>query len=99
MPAPSPNPVPRRGIPHHGHLIVTRRDEEGAIFIGFVDGAELKLGEGTGVAWADYGDLTSFGGGGGGYGCHSSRKWSKTIKSDTVAVSLGGKYSAASAST
>ena len=39
---------------------------------GFLDGAELKLGEGAGVSRTDYGDLPSGGGGGrfGGDGCH-----------------------------
>lgn len=40
---------------------------------GFLDSAELKLGEGAGVSGTDYGDLPSGGGGGrfGGDGCHS----------------------------
>ena len=39
---------------------------------GFLDSAELKLGEGAGVSRTDYGDLPSGGGGGrfGGDGCH-----------------------------
>ena len=38
---------------------------------GFLDGAELKLGEGAGVSRTDYGDLPSGGGGRfGGDGCH-----------------------------
>ena len=38
---------------------------------GFLDGAELKLGEGAGVSRTDYGDLPSGGGGRfGGDRCH-----------------------------
>jgi hypothetical protein len=80
-----PDPVPGRRVAEHGILVVTRRDEErplsrliAAIVIvvagRFFDGAELELGEGTGVSRTDYGYLPPGGGGGrfggGGYGCH-----------------------------
>lgn len=75
MPLERSNPIPALCIPHHGTLVMTRRYEKGTRFIVsvgiVVDGTELEFGERAGVAWADYGDLTTFGGGGWfGGGCH-----------------------------
>jgi hypothetical protein len=72
--APRADPVAAGGISQHGHFVVTRRGEEGARLAGFVDRAELELGEGARVAWADYRDLAPGLGGRGGYGgCHGWR--------------------------
>lgn len=61
----TPDPIAGDSVAEHGGTIMAGGDEEGTI--GGV-GEELELGEGAGVAGADYGDLTGGGhlGGGGG---------------------------------